>query len=302
MTLAQALNKARQTLTANNTADAPLVCELLLRHILKADRVQLYLDLDRNLTLEQEEIFWQLVKRALSGEPVAYITGQREFYGLDFYVDPRVLIPRPESELLVDIAINLSQKHSIATVADVGTGCGAIAISLAVNLPPAKIYATDISAAALKVALLNCQKYDVENRIHLLEGNLLEPLPEPVDLIIANLPYVKESDLVPNNPISSEPHVALSGGVDGLDKIRQLCHQIQSKLSPGGYLLLEIGLGQAPAVTDLLHSLFPSAEIEVRVDLIGIERVVILALSPETNPNFMLRGQNSLATTRQLII
>ncbi|GAI02081.1 unnamed protein product, partial [marine sediment metagenome] len=217
--------------------------------------------------------------RRLNGEPTAYITGHREFYGLDFYVDPRVLIPRPESELLVETALGLAQNHPLFTIAEIGTGCGAIAISLALSLPEAKIYATDISAAALEVALVNCQKHGVIDRVHLLQGDMLDPVPEPVDLIIANLPYVKQSKLAPMSPARFEPLLALDGGSDGTERIRQLCRQVDSKLLPGGFLLLEIGQGQRGAVIAFLHTIFPDGEIEVVPDLSGIDRVISLSLT-----------------------
>ncbi|MFB0559222.1 MAG: peptide chain release factor N(5)-glutamine methyltransferase [Dehalococcoidales bacterium] len=279
MTLKQALGRAREILAASNIEEAPLESELLLRHALKISRVQLYLDINHELNPEQEATFWHLIERRLSHEPTAYILGHREFYGLDFYVDPSVLIPRPESELLVETALKLAQTQPVSTIAEVGTGCGAIAISLALNLPRAKIYATDISAPALKVALSNCQKHGVVDRICLLQGDMLDPLPEPVDLVVANLPYVKESDI---NAAGFEPPVALSGGSDGLEKIRQLCHQAGDKLRPEGCLLLEIGRGQERAITTYLRSLFPSAEIEVTPDLSGIDRVISLRLRQHT--------------------
>jgi len=279
VTLKQALTRARGILTANNTEDAPLECELLLMHVLGISRVQLYIDLNRKLGSEQEENFWNLVKRRLSGEPTAYITGHREFYGLDFYVNSSVLIPRPESELLVEKSLNLTQNHAVSAIAEIGTGCGAIAISLALNLPQVKIYATDVSAPALRVALFNCKKHGVINRICLLQGNMLNPLPEPVDLIIANLPYVKESELSQMRLASFEPQLALNGGPDGLERIRQLCSQVSSKLRPEGCLLLEIGQRQRQAVITLLHSLFPLARVEVAPDLSGIDRVVSLVLT-----------------------
>ncbi len=278
MTLKQALSQARRALADNNIEDNILECELLLRHTLKISRVQLYLDLNRELSPKQEETFWYLIKRRLSGEPSAYITEHREFYGFDFSVNPHVLIPRPESELLVEQALILAQNHNLSTIAEIGTGCGAIAISLALNLPQAKIYATDISAPTLKVALLNCQKHGVADRIYLFQGDLLDPLPAPVDLIVANLPYVKESELPSEHPTNSEPQLALNGGSDGLEKIRQLCQQVSNKLSPIGHLLLEIGQGQRRAITTLLHNLFPYAKIEVVPDLGGIDRVVSLHL------------------------
>ena len=279
MTLKQALSHAREILTANNIEDAPLECDLLLRHTLKLSRVELYLDLNNELNPEQEETFWHLIRHRLNGEPTAYITGHCEFYGIDFYVDSSVLIPRPESELLVEKALTLAQNHTIATIAEIGTGCGAIAISLALNLPKVKIYATDMSTPALKVALFNCQKHGLVNRICLLQGDMLDPLPKPVNLIVANLPYVKEAEIDTGN---FEPLLALNGGSDGLDKIRQLCHQLSDKLYPEGYLLLEIGQGQGKAVTTFLRSLFPSAKIEVTPDLSGIDRVVSLTLPTAT--------------------
>jgi len=276
MTLKQVLNHARGILVANNIEEARLECELLLRHALRLSRVQLYLDLDHELGSEEEEDFWHLIKRRLNGEPTAYIIGHREFYGLDFYVEPSVFIPRPESELLVEKALKLAQNGTVSSIAEIGTGCGAIAISLALNLPQAKIYATDISASALKVALFNCQKHGVVNRICLLQGDMLNPLPEPVDLMIANLPYVKGMELPQISPVGFEPLLALNGGSDGLEKIRQLCQQVGDRLCPEGCLLLEIGQGQVRAVTTCLSRLFPSAEIEVVPDLSGIDRVVSL--------------------------
>jgi len=282
VTIKQALSHARSILVANNTEDAPLESELLLGHVLKISRVKLYLELDQELSPQQDQEFWNLIKCRLNGEPTAYITRHREFYGLDFYVDTNVLIPRPESELLVEKTLELAQNCPVSTIAEVGTGCGAIAISLAQSLPQAKIYATDISAAALKVALFNCQKHGLVNRICLLLGNMLDPLPEPVDLIVANLPYVMESELSQINTLNFEPSLALNGGSDGLEKIRQLCTQISDKLRSRGRLLLEIGQGQRRTVTTLLRHLFPAAEIEVSLDLSGIDRVVSLTLTPAT--------------------
>ena len=283
MTLKQALARARGILLVNNIEDAPLESELLVRHALGISRTQLYLDLDCEPSPEQEATFWHLIEHRLSHEPIAYILGHREFYGLDFCVDPSVLIPRPESELLVEKALQLAQNYAAPIIAEVGTGCGAIAISLALNLPQAKIYATDISAPALKVALFNCQKHGVLDGICLLAGDMLDPLPEPVDLIVANLPYVKESEI---DIAGFEPSVALNGGSDGLERIRQLCRQASDKLRSKGCLLLEIGQGQEKAVTTFLRSLFPSAEIKVAPDLSGVDRVISLRLTHnlELNP------------------
>ena len=281
MNLKQALAHARGVLADNHIEDAPLDSELLLRHVLGISRTQLYMDLDHELAPADEETFRRLVERRWQGEPSAYITGHREFYGLDFYVDDSVLIPRPESELLVERAISLARNRLITTVAEVGTGCGAIAISLALNLPEARIYATDISARALEVARFNCQRHGVMDRICLLQGDLLDPLPQPVGLIIANLPYVRESELPRNGPLSFEPVLALDGGPDGVAEIGRLCHQVGNKLHPGGCLLLEIGQGQVEAVVAILHKVFPRTQIEVSLDFGGIERVVSMCLTQD---------------------
>jgi release factor glutamine methyltransferase len=274
LTLKQALGKARDILSRNGIEDAPLESELLLRHALKIDRVQLYVDLEKELSPRQERSFQNLLKRRLSGEPAAYITGHREFYGLDFIVNPAVLIPRPESELLVETALAIAKDHHVSIIADIGTGSGALAISLALEAPRAKIYATDISTAALRIARLNCRRHGVADRVLLLEGDLLEPLPEPVDIIVANLPYVRKSELEPQ----SEPPLALDGGADGTEVIEKLCRQAGGRLKPGGWLLLEIGQGQGEEVKHILHNIFPGGEIRVSPDLAGIERVVSLSL------------------------
>ncbi len=281
MNLKQALQRSREILAKSNLEDASLEGEILLRHALQIDRVQLYSDLNCELSAQQAEKLWQLVQRRLEGEPTAYITGHREFYGLDFYVDRRVLIPRPETELMVGKALALAQNRHFKSAADIGTGCGAIAISLALNLPRLKIYACDVSADALEVARINCQKHGLADRIQLLYGDMLAPLPGPVDLIMANLPYVTEPKISHSELVDFEPSLALDGGRDGLDKIRRLCQQAGDRLQPRGSMLLEIGWGQSQAVTELLRCQFPSAAVEVIPDLQGIERVISLCLTPK---------------------
>ena len=224
--------------------------------------------------------FEALVARREHREPVAYITGHREFYGLDFAVTPDALIPRPDTEVLVEHAIRLASAWSLASlIADIGTGCGAIAVCLAKRLPAARIFATDISAAALAVARGNCERHRVTDRITLLLGDLLEPLPGPVDIIAANLPYVRTADLPLVNTSGFEPRLALDGGADGLDQILRLCAEAPRYLNPHGALLLEIGLGQREAVAALLARHLHSASIAFAADLAGIDRVAIATLA-----------------------
>jgi release factor glutamine methyltransferase len=275
VTLKQALAQARGVLDTAGIPDAALECEVLLRHTLGIDRPRLYLDIDTELGQEPQQTFFALIARRARGEPTAYITSHREFFGLDFYVDPSVLIPRPETELLVETAVDLIRRYSPGPVADIGTGSGAIAVSLAVTLPGVRVFATDASAGALAVARRNAVRHGVADRITFLEGNLLEPLPGPVALIIANMPYVRTSDMV---SLSGEPALALDGGPDGTDKIIKLCRQAGDRLAPSGSLLLEIGQDQRQAVVGALRELFPGGRIAVLADLAGVDRVVSLNL------------------------
>jgi release factor glutamine methyltransferase len=282
-TIGRILSEARRILASYDIESPALESELLLRYVLDMDRVQLLIEYDSRIEPGAEQLFWRIIERRLKNEPAAYIMGHREFYGLDFYVNQNVLIPRPETESLVDKALEFIKDHSPCIVADIGTGSGAIAVSVAVairnTVRPAdvKIYATDISAAALEVTSINCRRHGVADRVHLLQGDLLEPLPEPVDLIATNLPYVSRPELEKVNTFGFEPVQALDGGPDGLDIIRRLCAQLPGKLNTGGSLLLEIGQCQAEAVTVNLRNLFPSALIEVIPDLAGVGRVAIMS-------------------------
>jgi len=275
----QALTHYRTLLTDNNIEDAALEGEILLRHILGIDRTKLFSNPDIVLTQEQVRKLETLVQRRISGEPTAYITGHREFYGLDFHVNESVLIPRPETELLVEKALEIARKRDITRIADAGTGCGAIAVTLAVSLPDVKIYATDISEAALEVAALNCKRHGVDDRVTLFQGDMLGPVPERVDMITANLPYVRVGDIPVSGSISYEPVTALNGGPDGLDKLKEIFRQAGDKLNPGGYVLAETGHGQARIITHFIRVTLEKAEIQVFKDLAGIERLVIACLT-----------------------
>lgn len=289
MILSQALQSVTQTLRGARIDDASVEAELLLGHVLGMSRTGLYTEPEKPLTSAEAERLRDLVGRRLDGEPAAYILGHCEFYGIDFYVDSRTLIPRPETELLVEEAIELARRISRqgkqTIIADIGTGCGAIAISLALALPQAKIYATDISTAALKVAEANCRRHGVNGRVELLQGNLLEPLPRAVDVIVANLPYVKGCEVadLSSEIRDHEPTIAWAGGRDGLDKIREMLEQVRVKRSAcfgegPAYLLLEIGQGQGEMVTSLVNDCFPQASIGLVSDPGGVERVVKVGL------------------------
>ena len=279
MTRRQALAHAGELLARHKKEDASLEAELLLRYTLKIDRAALYTEPDRLLTKRQEDNYRQFIERRLQGEPSAYITGHREFFGLDFCVDRNVLIPRPETELLVEQTIARAGNYQNPVIVDVGTGCGAIAVSLAIHLPQAKIYAIDISPAALKVARRNARKHNVKDKITFLAGDLLEPLPVSADIIAANLPYVLTTDVPKVNTSGFEPMLALDGGEVGMDVIKRLILQAKDKLQPDGCLLLEIGMGQSQATNELLENIYPSAKIDIVPDLSGIQRVVCVTLT-----------------------
>lgn len=275
----QALALAREILVTHNIEDASLEGEILLRHVLGLNRAGLFSGLEQDIHPEDLETLKRFLERRWKGEPSAYITGHREFYGLDFQIDRNVLIPRPETEILVEMAISLAKYRDISTVADVGTGCGAIAVSLAVNLPEITVYAIDISIPALDIAHQNCLRHGVSERVYLLPGCLLEPVRQPVDLITANLPYVRVSDLPENGPLTHEPDLALNGGINGLNVIERLCYQVGEKLCLGGTVLLEIGQGQSEPVVAILNDTFPTGVIKVHKDLAGIERMICMSLT-----------------------
>ena len=251
---------------------ARLDAELLLAHALKVDRVRLIIDADRPLAPAELATYRQLIQRRRAREPIAYIRERREFYGLDFCVDRRVLIPRPDTEILVDLAL----AREPATVVDVGTGSGCIAISLAVHLPEAFVYAIEISPAALAVARRNVERHGVAGRVRLMAGDVLSPRPGPVDLIVSNPPYIPTGQCasLPASVRDHEPRLALDGGLDGLETIQRLMAQALAVLHPSGGLLVEIGADQGKAAVYLARTYFPDATIRVHPDLAGRDRVL----------------------------
>lgn len=280
MAVRAALANSRDALAQAQIEEARLVAELLLCHALGVDRAYLLAHPERALTAE-ERVRWRgLLRRALAHEPLAYVVHRREFYGLDLYVDRRVLIPRPETEVLVEAALAWAREYRRTRgrpplIADVGTGSGAIALALATHLPEVRVFACDASAGALHVARHNARRHGVAGRVEFRRGNLLEPVPEPVDLVCANLPYVSEAEMagLPRHIAAFEPRLALAGGVDGLDLYRELLKQT-TKVNPGGALLLEIGAAQAESAPALARSLLPGAQVEVLPDLAGLPRLL----------------------------
>jgi release factor glutamine methyltransferase len=279
-TARQALIQATETLSAARILSPRLDAEVLLAHVLGHKRAWLYARPEFTLSDEQREAFLSLVERRRGREPVPYMIGQREFYGLDFVVDRRVLIPRPETELLVERALETARRKGARwpqlLIGDIGTGSGIVAVSLAVHLPGAKVYATDACEGALQVAAVNTARHGVADRVHLLEGPLLQPLPERVQVMVANLPYVPTGVLASLAPdvIEYEPLAALNGGADGLVHIRGLVEQAGEWLLPEGAVLLEIGDDQGEQVVSLARECYPTARVELFQDYAGLDRVV----------------------------
>ena len=262
--------------TLRDTSETPrLDAEVLLAHTLGWSRARVLSRLQETISDEMLQQFLTLILRRAAREPVAYLVGRKEFYGLEFVVDRRVLVPRPETETLVDAALEWAkQRPGPLVIADIGTGSGCIAVALAVHLPQAHIYAIDLSSDALAVARQNVIRHHVDASVTLLTGDLLAPLPQPVDLLVSNPPYTVLDEVDPGVRMH-EPHLALDGGSDGLAVYRRLFAAAPSALRPGGALMLEIGATQARAVVDLARQAFPEAVIRVRQDLAGRDRVVI---------------------------
>lgn len=277
MTVRESWVQTRDRLEAANVPDAGLEAEVLLRHALGIDRAEYFASLEQPVAVSEQGLADTLADRRVAGEPLAYILGRREFYGHELRVGPGVLVPRQETELLVDAALEFVTTHNLRQplVADVGTGSGAIAIAVANALPGATVFGTDISRDALKVAEANVLAHGLQDRVRLLQGDLLEPLPEPVDVVVSNPPYLAKDELagLPTE-VKREPDVALDGGRDGLDAVSELLRQAPAHVKRPGMLAVEIAPRQLGEVVVQAQALFPDALVTHRLDLAGQPRVV----------------------------
>lgn len=282
-TVGRAVNAATQRLEEASVSTARLDAQVILAHVLGVGRSWLFAHYEYALDSEQADQYTELIARRIRHEPVAYLIGRKEFYGLELNVDRRVLIPRPETEMLVDavLEVTASAGQSHIVVADVGTGSGAIAMAVAANAENASIYALDLSADALAVARSNVAQLDSRWQVTLLQGNLLEPLPEHVDIIVANLPYVTSADyrtLEPDVRVY-EPKLALEAGDQGLDAIAALLRQVPAYLKPNGTVILEIGYNQGPSVHNLVEQILPQAShLDLHHDYQGHDRMFTFCL------------------------
>ncbi len=279
-TVAAALQQAATLLQASGVPESRLDAELLLAEALGWGRAQLHLRGGQRLSAAQASAYSQWVARRCQREPLPYIVGHAAFYDLDLAVTPAVLIPRPETELLVELALAHASQRGLSspTVVDVGTGSGAVAIALARALPAARVMASDVSSEALRVAAANACRHGVMGRIGLWQGDLLAACRGPVDLLIANLPYVRRDERAQLEPEVAvyEPWLALDGGPDGLDLVRRLLGQAAGLLAAGGLALLEIGASQGAAAVAAARAAFPASDVSLRQDYAGLDRVVVI--------------------------
>lgn len=278
MIIKDALALGRKSLIASPSPY--LDTRLILENVLAADHSYLIAHDEASMSPDQEDQYMLLLERAAAGEPIPYLTGRTQFFGLDLKVSPAVLIPRPETEQLVELVLEwLRVDYSMSAapqIVDVGTGSGCIALALASQLPEAKIEATDVSKAALEIARENARTLGFDNRIEFHLGSFLKPVFGEPNLIAANLPYIADHEwsTVGSGVKSYEPDIALRGGLDGLDSIQQLLIQAGERLASDGAIFLEIGWRQGIAASSLAQSIFPNAQVKVMKDYAGHDRII----------------------------
>jgi release factor glutamine methyltransferase len=278
--VAERLAAARRRLEAAglDPADAALDAEVLARHALGWDRATLLARSREHEPGDFAAAYAPLIARRVAREPVAQIVGVREFWERDFEVTRDVLIPRPETEIIVDEALRFAHERPCRHVIDVGTGSGCLAVTIACELPDVRVTATDVSAAALAVARRNAARHGVQDRVTFVRSDVLEGVQDHADVIISNPPYVAEADAAHMQPevVRYEPHQALFGGVTGLEVISRLFVQAPLCLAPGGLLVVEFGFGQAEQVANLARGAGWRV-VGIREDLQGIPRTIVLS-------------------------
>ncbi len=269
---------ATARLLPTRTYTPRLDAEVLLRFVLGIDRTALFARLQEEIDPKTEKEFARLIERRISGCPVAYLTGEREFMGLPFIVNPSVLIPRPGTEQLVEWAASWLLPRPEAVVVDVGTGSGAIILSLArvCKAWTGAAIGIDISEAAISAAKTNRDRLDLQDRVDFVIGDLLQPLSSKVDLILANLPYLTPAQFEENPELNAEPKIALVGGSDGLAIISRLISDLPRVLHPNGTAVLELDPGHAAEASRMAADHFPSARIRIVRDLEERDRFVIV--------------------------
>ncbi|MCH8235090.1 MAG: peptide chain release factor N(5)-glutamine methyltransferase [Chloroflexi bacterium] len=282
VSIRQLLERTRARLAAAGIQEYRLEAELLLQHVLEIDAARMFAGLSDSVPSKAETTLRRAADRRADREPLAYITGRRAFYGREFGVTPDVLIPRPETELLVDLALRWAAGRSDLQIADIGTGSGVLAVTLASEMRDAAIDAVDLSPRALDVARSNARQFGAADRIEFLEGDLAGPLEgRRYQLVIANLPYVRSDTLTrAEDEVRREPVLALLGGQDGLDVIRRFAPMLSDIMDPAGSLaLFEVDPLTAGGAAETIAAALPGARVWVELDLARLERCVAAELA-----------------------
>ena len=277
MTIQEAMGKANIQLKTKNIDSPKLKARLLMQYVLKQNRQYLMVHDENKLTQEQKEKYFRAIEKLSKGFPLQHITHQQEFMKMNFYVNENVLIPRPDTEILVEEVIKIAKKINAKKILDLCTGSGAIAVSLAKYIENSQVTATDISEEALVIAERNAKNNKVDKQIAFLSSNLFYEIPkEKYDMIVSNPPYIKR-EIVKTlaKQVQNEPLMALDGGWDGLDFYRKIIHQADDFLKYGGYLCLEIGYDQKEEVMDLIKKEERYTDSYCKKDLYGKDRVVV---------------------------
>lgn len=277
MTIKEVLSYSTQMLTNVGIESPILESQVMLCRLLGMKRTEIIANSEANLPNDQIDMYMEWVNRRCNREPLPYITGIKEFYGIEFMVTPHVLIPRPETELLVEQTLKSLDGIDNPIIADIGCGSGAIGISIAKSIPSAHIYGVDVSIDALNVTQTNAVRHGVRKNLNLIWGDLLDPLANiSFHAIVSNPPYIPSNDILVLEPeVSSyEPRIALDGGSDGLDIYRRLIPKALSLLKPGGVLIVEIGINQSDMVADMFNAA-GFADISIMNDYSSIPRVIM---------------------------
>ena len=280
MTIKETLRKGMIQLKTGNITEPNLKARLIMQYVLNKPRQYLIIYDDQVLTLRQEVDYFKAIKRLINGEPIQHITHQQEFMKLSFFVNEDVLIPRPDTEILVEEVIKIAKKIKAKNILDMCTGSGAIAVSLAKYLDNVEITAVDISTKTLNVAKTNAKNNEVENKITFIESNLFENIVnEKYDIIVSNPPYIKKDVIKTlNKEVQKEPKIALDGGYDGLDFYRKITHQSEEYLKFNGYLCFEIGYDQKKEVIKIINDERKFIGTYSKKDLCDNDRIIVTRL------------------------
>ena len=275
MKLKQLISLSKSNLQKSNIEDFNLKIKLLIEYVFDIKKEQIILNYDREIDEDKVLEFNNLLEKVKNGVPVQYIINKQEFMGLNFYVDENVLIPQPDTEILVEEVMSLYPKESKLTILDLCTGSGCIGISLAKYFVNSRVYLSDVSKEALSIAEKNGQKNHVDN-IQILQSNLFENIPNELDVIVSNPPYIPSKEIpFLSEEVQKEPHIALDGGIEGLDFYQKIIRESPKFLKDKGYLCLEMGYDQKEKIASLLEKNDAFQRYYTKKDLAGIDRVIV---------------------------